>query len=303
MQIGNLDVYGVIYKIKNKINNKVYIGQTVQGFDRRYKNNIVDYSKNNHLISSIGKYGIKNFEIIKILDVAFSKIELDIKEISWIAIYKSNDENYGYNKTIGGSGVVLSEETKKKLGKLSKERWKNPEYRDNLSAKLKEITSTEEYRNNMSKTILSSEKHRLAMASNEFKLAQSNSKKELWCSEVYRKKVIDSIKKSWDEDRKARASIHMKERHKNKEYKKNMALQFKKRWENPEENNKLRKAMMKKFYMINIITKEVYEFLGRKALADYINKSESYVKKYMSKKLLHDNKYLFSRTSNYEEAL
>lgn len=39
MKLGKLEVYGVIYKITNTINNKVYIGQTTQnkGFDRRYK--------------------------------------------------------------------------------------------------------------------------------------------------------------------------------------------------------------------------------------------------------------------------
>ena len=33
MKIGNLKIYGIIYKIQNKINNKVYIGQTISGFD------------------------------------------------------------------------------------------------------------------------------------------------------------------------------------------------------------------------------------------------------------------------------
>lgn len=36
MKIGNLNVYGVIYKITNKINDKVYIGQTIDGFKVRY---------------------------------------------------------------------------------------------------------------------------------------------------------------------------------------------------------------------------------------------------------------------------
>lgn len=50
MKIGNLEVYGVIYKITNKVNNKVYIGQTVLGFKKRYGNtNWWDKTHNEHL--------------------------------------------------------------------------------------------------------------------------------------------------------------------------------------------------------------------------------------------------------------
>lgn len=37
MFIGNIEVYGIIYMIKNKVNNKVYIGQSIHSFKRRYK--------------------------------------------------------------------------------------------------------------------------------------------------------------------------------------------------------------------------------------------------------------------------
>lgn len=117
MKIGNLEVYGVIYKITNKINKKVYIGQTTQrnGFDERYRNNLENNTHNNHLKKSIKKYGIKNFEINKIFDVAFSKIELDMKEMIWISLYNSTDEKYGYNKDFGGSTGIPAKEVRKKM--------------------------------------------------------------------------------------------------------------------------------------------------------------------------------------------
>ena len=39
MKIGNLEVYGVIYKVINNINGKIYIGQTSmeKGFNDRYQ--------------------------------------------------------------------------------------------------------------------------------------------------------------------------------------------------------------------------------------------------------------------------
>ena len=72
MKINELEVYGVIYKITNKINGKSYIGQTTQGFDKRYGYNLKRSTKNRHLKSAINKYGIDNFDICKVFDVAYN---------------------------------------------------------------------------------------------------------------------------------------------------------------------------------------------------------------------------------------
>ena len=52
------NIYGVIYIIRNKINNKLYIGQTIEkgGFGRRYGHNLAKNTHNKHLKSSIQKY-------------------------------------------------------------------------------------------------------------------------------------------------------------------------------------------------------------------------------------------------------
>lgn len=119
MKAGNIEVYGIIYKIENLINKKVYIGQTKRGFKKRYKyggNTLIervytyheklwnnnDKSCNTHLLRTIRKNGFENFKVIEIFDIAFSKSELDIKEQSWISIYNSFDN--GYNNTLGGDG-------------------------------------------------------------------------------------------------------------------------------------------------------------------------------------------------------
>lgn len=108
---------GIIYKLENKINNKVYIGQTTQegGFDERYANNIENNTHNQHLKRSIKKYGIENFYIDKEFDTSTSQEELNDKEIYWINYYNATDPKHGYNKREGGNGGALNKETKSKI--------------------------------------------------------------------------------------------------------------------------------------------------------------------------------------------
>ena len=68
-----MEVYGIIYMIRNKINNKIYFGQTVQlhGFQDRYKHGDITFTHNDHLKNSVIKYGIENFEIREEFDIAY----------------------------------------------------------------------------------------------------------------------------------------------------------------------------------------------------------------------------------------
>lgn len=142
MKIGNIEVYGVIYKITNMINGKCYIGQTVTGFDRRYSSGLYN-THNEHLKYSIEKYGIENFEIVKIFDVAFSKEELDIKECMYIKIFDSMNPNKGYNKSTGGANPLPSEESKIKRSKSLMGHFVSEETKQKISEKAKLRTSEE----------------------------------------------------------------------------------------------------------------------------------------------------------------
>lgn len=120
MLIGNIEVYGIIYKITNRINGKVYIGQTIRPFDMRYSGGNIANTCNTHLQSSINKYGVENFSVVKIFDIAFSKVELDIKEDFYITLYNSSDRRFGYNKQSGGANGVPTKETRKKQSEAHK---------------------------------------------------------------------------------------------------------------------------------------------------------------------------------------
>lgn len=135
----NKKPYGIIYKIQNKINNKIYIGQTVNTFDRRYKNNLEKYTNNQHLKKSINKYGIDNFDIIKVYDVAYSKEELDQKEIYYINLYDTMNPSKGYNKNTGGHNGRHSQEiiNKIKLANTGKKRTEETKKLLSVKAKLR----------------------------------------------------------------------------------------------------------------------------------------------------------------------
>lgn len=98
---------GYIYKITNDINNKIYIGQTVNTIEKRWRqhkcNSTKEYFSQVVLYKAINKYGIEHFHIEEIEKVENGK--LDEREKYWIKYYDSY--NHGYNSTIGGREVAL----------------------------------------------------------------------------------------------------------------------------------------------------------------------------------------------------
>ena len=110
-----------IYKITNQVNGKVYVGQSNDIYIRRccHKSELRKNRHHNiHLQGAWNKYGEENF-IFETIEEC-NEDELDKREIYWINYYKSNDENYGYNLTIGGSGIrgyTCSEDLKDKMSK------------------------------------------------------------------------------------------------------------------------------------------------------------------------------------------
>ena len=94
----------LIYKITNKINGKVYIGQTTKTLRRRWtKHCIAAKTDNIPFHRALIKYGFENFTVEQI-DVASSIEELNKKEVYWIKHYNSMMPN-GYNVCEGGGGV------------------------------------------------------------------------------------------------------------------------------------------------------------------------------------------------------
>jgi len=126
-------IYGFIYMIKNKINSKIYIGQTYRNINKRiyeYKA-ACKYNKfnNKYLGNAFNKYGWDNFEF-SIIDTATSINGLNDKEIYYIKKYNSHNKKYGYNLHLGGRNAIPNSETLNKmskahLGKKQTQEWVN----------------------------------------------------------------------------------------------------------------------------------------------------------------------------------
>jgi group I intron endonuclease len=123
----NQNVYGVIYKITNILNNKSYIGRR-----KCVKNKLSSlhryWGSGSYIQNAIKKYGLENFTK-EYLDFAMSDEELDILEIKYIE--KFNTYKDGYNQTIGGEhfrGEFSNNELRKqKISSWSKKFWSNEE--------------------------------------------------------------------------------------------------------------------------------------------------------------------------------
>jgi group I intron endonuclease len=110
---------GFIYKITNKENGMIYIGQTIQSLEDRWRQHRKKSSTCLYLKRAFEKYGIDNFifEMICSCD----NEELDKLEIQYMTEFNSIVPN-GYNLREGGNSGRHNEETKRKISEALKGR-------------------------------------------------------------------------------------------------------------------------------------------------------------------------------------
>ena len=113
---------GCIYKIRNKIDNKIYIGQTKQDLDLRWKQHLKNRSNCRYLKHGFDKHGIDNFEF-KLVCITFDDLLNDM-EIEYIKHFKCLVPN-GYNLRLGGNSGKHNEQTKLKISEALKNGYKN----------------------------------------------------------------------------------------------------------------------------------------------------------------------------------
>jgi group I intron endonuclease len=101
----------IIYKITNKLNGKMYIGQTVQKLSDRWSDHCRPCAGKhvNHsaIADAIRKYGKENF-ILEQIDTAGTLETLDLLEIHYIQKYNTLSPN-GYNLELRRALLTLPE--------------------------------------------------------------------------------------------------------------------------------------------------------------------------------------------------
>ncbi len=134
-----------IYSITNVVTGDMYIGQTIQDFEKRWKSHISALNRGNHdneyLQRSWNKYGEDafKFKAIHYCD------ELDIlNDLEKYYIKKYDTYNNGFNMTEGGDyflNEIPEEIRKKRLENLKKVTRERSDYTEPQIAKVKELLS------------------------------------------------------------------------------------------------------------------------------------------------------------------
>lgn len=112
-----------IYVIQNKINLKLYIGQTTRIKTRWYEHRTTSNKQSKYpLYKSMKKYGLDNFDFT-IIEEYDNQIDADEAEDFFINYFNTRNKEFGYNLKPGGgcgSGWHHSNEAKLKLKKAMK---------------------------------------------------------------------------------------------------------------------------------------------------------------------------------------
>ena len=109
---------GYIYCIINNENGKRYVGKTTGDDENklyRWRQHVLNAKRGSidcpKLYNAIRKYGEDSFSFNVILNCP--KDEVDLYEIVFIDLHKTTSDEYGYNISAGGDGILMTEEIRK----------------------------------------------------------------------------------------------------------------------------------------------------------------------------------------------
>ena len=181
-------IKGRVYKIINLDNGKVYIGQTINSLECRWKIHLGDMKLNYfniYFYNAIRKYGTNNFKIEELLK-CYSQEDLDFFEDYYIVVWDTMNPEKGYNCKRGGLGGRLGDDVKKRMSESHKGMKHSEETKKKMSKTRKKFYENEENRRKQMKR----------MNSIETKRKIKKTLKEYWSNLENRKKQSEKIKES-----------------------------------------------------------------------------------------------------------
>lgn len=192
--------FGIVYKATNKINGKVYIGQTTQDLNRRitqHKSLALGKQHDTYFNRSLCKYGVDNFEW-EIIDSCYSRDELNSMEIKMIEKY--NTCEMGYNITNGGEGYSVCGKRHHMYGKR-----RPKSVRDKISNTHEGVKLSGYHRRRISESKKGKKhhmygKHHSEETKRKISQAQIGQKHHMYgkkCTKEEIQKVVDSISRLW----------------------------------------------------------------------------------------------------------
>ena len=225
--------YGIIYKISNDINSKIYYGQTRQPPNRRWSQHKGAAKKGGKMViyCAMRAHGIENFTFEVICECTTQK-EMNDKEEEYILINNTLTPN-GYNVAKGGDNYEKRPETCKRISEANKGRIISEEWRANIGKAHKGRKITEETREKMKVA----QKGRLITEDTKDKLRQANLGKKQ-SPETLAKKRAARVNVPWS-DKKRESMIGRKN---TEEVKKKMSEAQKGRQFTEETKKKMREA-------------------------------------------------------------
>ena len=146
----------IIYRIKNLINGKSYVGLSTQ-YKRRWKSHLQAafiFDGQSPLNKAMRKYGQNNFSF-EIINECESIEQMKQLETYFILIYQSHVSGWGYNQTWGGdfnNGFLGRKHTPEELKKMSESQMGKP--KPGTSIALKGISITDEHKKHISESLV-----------------------------------------------------------------------------------------------------------------------------------------------------
>lgn len=150
----------LVYVIANNVNDKLYVGKTEAGFEKRWSRHQTaarssSVRNRSHFKNAMRKHGEDKFycaaqmqvseECAQRLGVQMSDMLNDL-ETALIARLETSNADKGYNSTTGGDGARHTTESRAKISAANKGRKPSPETVEKIAAKLRGKPLSPEHR-------------------------------------------------------------------------------------------------------------------------------------------------------------